>query len=141
MNPRSALAQPFNEEATPRGDRSHMKFVSLGLLAGLGCAMIVSQMRDNAVVAQPAATMAVLNQPLRTGQFVRPAQAWGARKITGAATASAGVADKVNTVLKENFPDATDLNVKFHGSSADKAHLSVDFEFQLEDKKTLEPAL
>merc|ERR1719235_984870 len=106
--------------------------------------MLLRQARENLVAKESAIAMAI--EPLRTVQSAQPIMAWGptqfgrVRHITSA-TATAGVADKVNSVLKENFPDAKDLNVKFHGSTADKAHLSVDFEFQLEDNKQLEPAL
>merc|ERR1719230_1290842 len=86
-------------------------------------------------------------QAIRTPQFSRPAGLWGSaqsgkpRQIASSATETAGVADKVNTLLKESFPDAKDLSVKSLGGNAEKAHLAVDFEFQLGQPKQLEPAL
>merc|ERR1719188_2770938 len=98
----------------------------------------MSQVRNNLVAKESAIDMAI--QPLRTGQLARSTQPGRVRHITSA-TATAGVADKVNSVLKESFPDAKDLSVKNFGGNAEKAHLAVDFEFQLEQPKQLEPAL
>merc|ERR1712048_938883 len=64
-----------------------------------------------------------------------------ARQVGVASVGASGVADKVNSLLKENFPDAKDMDVKFYGGAGDRAHLSLDFQFELEEEAALEPAL
>merc|ERR1712048_137621 len=64
-----------------------------------------------------------------------------ARQVGVASVGASGVADKVNSLLKENFPDAKDMDVKFYGGACDRAHLSVDFQFELGEEAALEPAL
>jgi len=120
---------------------------SLSLLIGLSFAVLVNHLRGNGTVAEPAITLAFQpTQSMRTSQFSGRAGFWGSmqsgkpRQMAIGATETAGVADKVNSLLKESFPDAKDLSVKSFGSTGDSAHLSVDVQFQSE-AKPLEPAL
>merc|ERR1719269_6222 len=109
VNPRSALTEPLSAEAVPQSARFGGKFLApLAFFVGLSVAVLLSCMRGDLPVEEPAVTM--YTQPARARIFSQPSKAWTpmqsgrARQILPAAVGSAGVADKVSSLLKESFP-------------------------------------